>query len=143
MGKNKKGQKATELRTEKVNEVVNEPQTEEVKNQESVQSDPEEKDITPEGGEQVKIEIPPYAIPTYKTVQVLFAKDLDAVDSEIEGNKDLERPSVKALVESFGTARFTRIAKTKAIVTAEAADMDGLSKILTDSLKRGVMITAL
>lgn len=90
-----------------------------------------------------KVVLPEYTKPAYKAGQLILSKDINLIDSDLKADTEVGRETLKEVVESFPSARFTRIAKTRAIVTAEGADFELLEKWLKNYFKRGIMITAL
>ena len=90
-----------------------------------------------------KVVLPGYTKPAYKAGQLILSKDINLIDSDLKADTEVGRETLKEAVESFPSARFTRIAKTRAIVTAEGADFELLEKWLKNYFKRGIMITAL
>jgi SepF-like predicted cell division protein (DUF552 family) len=113
----------------------------EVKAEEVQQATVEQPEVTSEEQKQVPqqvanaeetVALPKYSSPTYKTGQLILSKDISLVDGDIEADAEVGRESLKNVVESFPTARFTRIAKTKAIVTAEEDDYSLLTTWLTN-----------
>ena len=93
--------------------------------------------------QQAKVELPEYNKPTYATASILVAKPIDELDTDIEADETLRVNTLKDFVESFPTARFTKIAKTKGIVTAEPEQMSHLTEVLKQAFKRTIMVTAL
>lgn len=90
-----------------------------------------------------KVVLPEYTKPAYKAAQLILSKDINLIDSGLKADTEVGRETLKEVLESFPSARFTRIAKTRAIVTAEGADFELLEKWLKNYFKRGIMITAL
>lgn len=80
---------------------------------------------------------------TYKASRLIFAKSIDEIDTQIKDDESVGIESLKQFVESFATARYTRVSKVRADVTAEEEDMENLSKCLNGYFKRCIMITIL
>ena len=113
--------------------------------QAAVQQKPtsEKQSNSDETSAEMEIALPEYTEPTYQTGQLILSKDIDLVDEDVKADAEIERETLKNVVESFSSARFTRISKTRAIVTAEKDDLERLSTWLKNYFKRGIMITAL
>ena len=88
-------------------------------------------------------ELPEYTKPTYVASSILVAKPIDDLDSDIESDETVRVNTLKDFVECYPTARFTKIAKTKAIVTAEPEQMLRLTENHKRTFKRTIMVTAL
>lgn len=97
----------------------------------------------PEAEKPATVELPEYTKPTYVASSILVAKAIDDLDTDIEADETVRVNTLKDFVECFPTARFTKIAKTKAIVTAEPDQMRHLTDVLKQTFKRTIMVTAL
>lgn len=112
--------------------------------QEQVAEQPTEEKPAEQVSEQpVASELPEYTKPTYVASSILVAKAIDDLDTDIEADETVRVNTLKDYVECFPTARFTKIAKTKAIVTAEPDQMLRLTDNLKKTFKRTIMVTAL
>ena len=142
MSKNKKETKAKS----KVEKNVAAPAAP-VENSEAPEAQPQEQ-VTEQPAESAAeqpaaTELPEYTKPTYVASSILVAKAIDDLDTDIEADETVRVNTLKDYVECFPTARFTKIAKTKAIVTAEPDQMQRLADNLKQTFKRTIMVTAL
>ena len=142
MSKNKKETKAKS----KVEKNVAAPAAP-VENSEAPEAQPQEQ-VTEQPAESAAeqpaaTELPEYTKPTYVAASILVAKAIDDLDADIEADETVRVNTLKDYVECFPTARFTKIAKTKAIVTAEPDQMQRLADNLKQTFKRTIMVTAL
>ena len=129
MKKNKKKNEKSEVKVEQAT-VLQKPTSEKQPNSDETSA-------------EMEIALPEYTEPTYQTGQLILSKDIDLVDEDVKADAEIDRETLKNVVESFSSARFTRISKTRAIVTAEKDDLESLSTWLKNYFKRGIMITAL
>ena len=129
MKKNKKKNEKSEVKVE----------------QAAVQQKPtsEKQSNSDETSAEMEMVLPEYTEPTYQTGQLILSKDIDLVNEDVKADAEIGRDTLKSVVEIFSSARFTRISKTRAIVTAEKNDLESLSTWLKNYFKRGIMITAL
>ncbi|MBR0116530.1 MAG: hypothetical protein IJM04_04530 [Prevotella sp.] len=147
MSKNKKETKAKA----KVKKEVTAPaapvesiEAPEAQSQEQVAEQPaEDKPAESQSEQPVESELPEYTKPTYVASSILVAKPIDDLDSDIESDETVRVNTLKDFVECYPTARFTKIAKTKAIVTAEPEQMLRLTENHKRTFKRTIMVTAL
>ena len=103
----------------------------------------EEKPAESAAEQSAATDLPEYTKPTYVASSILVAKAIDDLDTDIEADETVRVNTLKDYVECFPTARFTKIAKTKAIVTAEPDQMQRLTDNLKKTFKRTIMVTAL
>lgn len=113
-----------------------EQQAPQVENQEQAEASAEEK-------KEPEVVIPEWTEPKYESSSILLAKSIEEVDADIKANDQLKVESFKQLVECWPSARFTPIAKTKGIVTAEAEQLAQLTDTLQKMYKRSILIKAL
>lgn len=117
-----------------------EQQAPQVENQEQAEASAE---APAEEKKEPEVVIPEWTEPKYESSSILLAKSIEEVDADIKANDQLKVESFKQLVECWPSARFTPIAKTKGIVTAEAEQLAQLTDTLQKMYKRSILIKAL
>ena len=115
-------------------------ETAQVENQEQAEASAE---APAEEKKEPEVVIPEWTEPKYESSSILLAKSIEEVDADLKANDQLKVESFKQLVECWPSARFTPIAKTKGIVTAEAEQLAQLTDTLQKMYKRSILIKAL